>query len=276
VLAVTRLRHCYPLNHRPSKVKDRKKYYSDLDFDLIRDWFSRRPEGLKKPIFHLDPGNETRYYRREYKDQIGKLIYFDVEDFHELREMVMEYLPEDLYYDRNLYKDQKACADCSRRGKGCMSCEEVLGQELMFDLDPENIVCPNCGTLEDRVKGASMFKFCYICFNKAIDQTEELYGWLESKGWNELSTVYSGRGFHIYVDGERALKMGFHERKKFAKEVKGRGFAIDPWVTEGEARLARVPYSLNGLVSRVCQPIKIKEIKKLDFWRSRPFIPNFL
>ncbi|MEM0232214.1 MAG: hypothetical protein QXG78_03825, partial [Candidatus Methanomethyliaceae archaeon] len=54
------------------------------------------------------------------------------------------------------------------------------------------------------------------------------------------------------------------------------GIAIDEWVTEGEARLARVPYSLNGLVSRICKPIEIKNIRELDFWRSKEFIPEFL
>ncbi len=55
-----------------------------------------------------------------------------------------------------------------------------------------------------------------------------------------------------------------------------KGYAIDPWVTDGEARLARVPYSLNGLVSRVCHPIDVEKIKKVDFWRTAPFVPKFL
>jgi DNA primase catalytic subunit len=66
------------------------------------------------------------------------------------------------------------------------------------------------------------------------------------------------------------------ERKSLAMEVKNQGIGIDLWVTEGGSRLARVPYSLNGLVSRVCYPIEISEIKKLDFWHSRPFVPVFL
>jgi DNA primase catalytic subunit len=274
---MTKLRHCYPVLHRPAKIFERRRYYSKLDFGPMERWFQGRPDGLANPIFHLDPGNETRYFRREYKEKLGKLLYFEVEDFRELREMVMEYLPEDLYYDRNIYRDKKKCAECEKRGEGgCLSCSECMGQELMFDIDPENIDCPNCGTLEDRVRGASMFKFCYMCFNKAIEQTEQLHGWLKAeKGWN-LSVVYSGRGFHIYAEGDEALRMSFEERKRLSKSMKEEGFAIDPWVTDGEARLARVPYSLNGLVSRICQPIKIEEIKKLDFWRSKRFVPDFV
>lgn len=273
---MTKLRHCYPLNHRPTKVFERRRYYLRLDFDLMERWFKEKPEELRRPVFHLDVGNETRYYRREYKNKLGKLLYFDVKNFQELKEMVMEYLPEDLYYDRNVYRDPAKCAECEKRGKGCLSCDEVLGQELMFDVDPENIDCPNCGSLDDRVKGASMFKFCYICFNQALDQTVGLYDWLSSKGYERFTTVYSGRGFHIYVEDDEAYRMSFAEKRKLAGEVKKRGFAIDTWVTTGGARLARVPYSLNGLVSRVCHPIKIGEIKKLDFWRSRPFVPDFI
>lgn len=273
---MSRLRHCYPLNHRPSKVRERKSYYSSLDFSLMEDWFKSRTEGLKNPIFHIDVGNETGHFLKEHKDIVGKLVYFDVESFGELREMVLDYLPEDLYYDRNVYKDPKACAECDRRGKGCLSCDEIRGQELMFDIDPENIDCPNCGTLDDRVRGASMFKFCYICFNKAREQAEQLYRRLEEMGWRNLEAVYSGRGFHVYVLEEKAEGMSFTERALLAKRIKGEGFGIDPWVTAGEARLARVPYSLNGLVSRVCYPVGLDEIKKGNFWRSSPFVPEFL
>lgn len=273
---LAKLRHCYPVNHRPAKVRERKTYYSGLDFGKIKEWFRGKPGGLSRPIFHLDPGNETGYFKRKFADKVGKLLYFTVEDFGELREMVLEYLPEDLYYDRNMYRDQESCANCERRGEGCADCEDLLGQELMFDVDPENIDCPNCGSLEDRVKGRSMFKFCYICFNRAIDETLRLYKELLGIGFKEISAVYSGRGFHIYVLDERGLKMGFGERRELAEALAEKGFPIDKWVTDGEARLARVPYSLNGLVSRICMPIKIDEIKKKDYWKDPEFVPVFL
>jgi DNA primase catalytic subunit len=273
---MVKLRHCYPVNHRPAKIRERKDYYSALDYNLMEEWFKGKVEGLRMPIFHLDPGSETGYIRKEYREKKGRLLNFTVKDFAELKEMLMDYLPEDLYYDRNVYRDKAKCADCNNRGDGCLSCKDVLGQELMFDVDPENIDCPNCGTLEDRVKGHSMFKFCYICFNKAIDQTIELHKRIAMLSYRKLSTIYSGRGFHIYIEDENAYKMSYAERKELAAQVKEEGYAIDPWVTEGEARLARVPYSLNGLVSRVCYPIEIEDIKKLNFWRSRPFVPGFL
>lgn len=269
-----RLHHCYPVNHRPARVFERKRYYTSLDFKKIEEWFSSKLGSLKKPIFHLDPGYETGYCREKYRDKLGKLLYFDIENYNELKEMVLEYLPEDLYYDRNLYKDTSECIDCKDRN--CQSCDDLLGQELMFDLDPENIDCPNCGSLEERIRGSSMFKFCYICFNKVIDQTLLLKDLLSEKGFQKLFIVYSGRGFHIYVEDLQAYEMTSEERKRLATEVKNCGIAIDPWVTEGGSRLARVPYSLNGLVSRVCHPVDFSEIKRVNFWRSKPFVPEFL
>lgn len=271
---MVRLHHCYPVNHRPTKVLERWKYYSSLDFDKIGEWFKNKPGSLKRPIFHLDPGYETGYCKKKYRGMLGNLLYFDIKDYNELKEMVLEYLPEDLYYDRNLYNDVSKCANCEDRN--CLNCKDLLGQELMFDIDPENIDCPNCGTLEERIKGASMFKFCYICFNKAIDHTILLHKLLSSKNYHELTTVYSGRGFHVYVEDAFAYEMDQKERKRLVLEVKKQGIGIDPWVTEGGSRLARVPYSLNGLVSRVCHPIEIDDIKKLDFWRSKPFVPDFI
>ncbi|MGQ9759022.1 MAG: hypothetical protein ACUVQ5_00385 [Candidatus Methanomethylicaceae archaeon] len=269
-----RLCHCYPVSHRPTKVRERRKYYSSLNFDKIGEWFKSKPDSLKRPIFHLDPGYETGYCRKKYREMLGNLLYFDIKDYNELKEMVLEYLPEDLYYDRNVYKDVSKCANCEERN--CLGCKDLLGQELMFDIDPENIDCPNCGSLEKRIKEASMFKFCYICFNKAIDHTILLHELLSAKNYRKLAIVYSGRGFHVYVEDPIAYEMDRKERRRLALEVKNQGIGIDPWVTEGGSRLARVPYSLNGLVSRVCHPIEIHEIKKLDFWRSAPFVPGFI
>lgn len=264
------------MNHRPAKVRERELYYSRLDFRRIESWFREKARRGKLPIFEVDPGNESGYFKRRYADKVGKLLFFTAGSVDDLKEMVLEYLPEDLYYDRNIYRDQDRCAECDDRGEKCLNCEGLSGQELMFDIDPENIECPNCGTLEDRVKGRSMFQFCYICFNRAIDETVRLYDELLGKGFTDLSVVFSGRGFHIYVFDEAGLKMGFEERKRLGESLLRRGFPIDQWVTDGEARLARVPYSLNGLVSRVCTPIKIEEIRKNNYWRDRPFVPDFL
>ncbi|MEM2514289.1 MAG: hypothetical protein QXU81_08250 [Candidatus Bathyarchaeia archaeon] len=55
--------------------------------------------------------------------------------------------------------------------------------------------------------------------------------------------------------------MQVEERKGIAKDVKEKGFPIDAWVTAGEMRLIRLPYSLNGLVSRIVFPLESNEIE---------------
>lgn len=271
-----KLRHCYPVNHRPARLVERRQYYAALDFNRPIAWLRSKNDRAGNLLFSMDPGNETGYIRGKYRLKRGKLLNFTASDATELREMVLEYLPEDVYYDRNRYKDPDRCADCDRRGDGCWGCSELIGQELMIDIDPENIDCPNCGTLEDRVGSASMFKFCYICFRRAVEQTRALHKRLLLQGFKDLQIVYSGRGFHVYIEGRPAMLMSASERKDLATKLKGEGFAIDPWVTEGEARLARLPFTLNGMVSRICMPIEAEEIEELDFWHGKCFAPSFI
>jgi DNA primase catalytic subunit len=58
--------------------------------------------------------------------------------------------------------------------------------------------------------------------------------------------------------------------------VKENGFEIDEWVTAGEMRLIRLPYSLNGLVSRIAVPLEKNEIEKFDPVHDFRCIPAFL
>jgi DNA primase catalytic subunit len=99
---------------------------------------------------------------------------------------------------------------------------------------------------------------------------------LLAEEFDEVGVVYSGRGFHVVVDDEDAYSLSRKERASLARKY-GRRFAIDEWVTEGGSRLMRLPYSLNGLVSRKCMVIKNgRDLKGFDP-RSEPIvIPKFL
>jgi len=60
----------------------------------------------------------------------------------------MEFRPESVYYDRNLYRNWNE----ARRGQ--YKTEELgksFGQQLAFDIDPENFECPIHGTLEEKL-----------------------------------------------------------------------------------------------------------------------------
>ena len=144
----------------------------------------------------------------------------------------------------------------------------------MFDIDPENISCPNCGTLGERMAEKSMYRFCYICFKRAAIQTAKLYGILKEKGYNNLEVIYSGRGFHICLEDPDAYRLSFEERDKLSKWVKDDcKIPIDPWVTRGGTRLARLPYSLHGLVGKIVTPISIAELTRIDPSRDRNLNP---
>src|SRR5256885_126715 len=53
---------------------------------------------------------------------------------------------------------------------------------------------------------------------------------------------------------EDAVQLTRKERVTMAREF-ARRYAIDEWVTSGEMRLIRLPYSLHGMVSRVVIPV---------------------
>jgi DNA primase catalytic subunit len=55
-----------------------------------------------------------------------------------------------------------------------------------------------------------------------------------------------------------------------------KGFGIDTWVTEGEMRLIRLPYSLHGMVSRIAIPLDKKEIERFNPILDEKCIPKFL
>jgi DNA primase catalytic subunit len=39
---------------------------------------------------------------------------------------------------------------------------------------------------------------------------------------------------------------------------------MDEWITTGEMRLIRLPFSLNSLVSRVCFPVSFEDLRTFD------------
>ena len=58
--------------------------------------------------------------------------------------------------------------------------------------------------------------------------------------------------------------------------MKKKGFAIDEWVTLGEMRLIRLPFSLHGLVSRIVLPLEKSEVERFDPVNDERCIPRFL
>ena len=149
------------------------------------------------------------------------------------------------------------------------------GQELAFDLDPENITCPVHGTLADKMKRQQGLSFCELELEMVKQEAVALYEYLGNR-FSKVKAVYSGRGFHIHVFDKAAYLLSSQERLGLAREVKGAGFHIDEWVTSGEMRLIRLPFSLNGLVSRIVLPLTKGELERFDAVHDKRCLPKFL
>jgi DNA primase catalytic subunit len=239
-------------------MEERKEFYTQ-EFNEAKsaEWFKG---GLGRTKFAVIMGRHTKIYLQKYKEDAETTIIIDeYKDIQDVREQILEFLPEAVYYDRNLY-DKK---------------DKVVGQELAFDIDPENITCPVHGTLADKMERKQGLSFCKIELNLAKKEAIGLYERLE-KRFCDVEAVYSGRGFHLHVFDHEVYKLSFDERLKLAEQIKQDGFHIDEWVTSGESRLIRLPYSLNGLVSRIVLPLKKDELESFDALHDKRCLPRFL
>jgi DNA primase small subunit len=247
-----------PDGMRYATLEERREFYAgEFDARKLARWLGKR-EGRMK--FAVIIGRHTKIFPEEYRDDADTTIIIDeYENLRDVRLQIIEFLPESAYYDRNVY------------GAGDLK----TGQELAFDLDPENITCPIHGSLADKLKRGQGLGFCSLELDMVKQQALNLHEYLE-KEFSELRIVYSGRGFHIHVLDEAAFGLSEKERRKIAGVVKKKGFAIDEWVTAGEMRLIRLPYSLHGMVSRVVLPLEKSDLEQFDPVGDERCIPRFL
>jgi DNA primase catalytic subunit len=243
---------------RYASLDERQQFYSkEFDTQKVTEWFGNR---LTHTKFAVIMGRHTRIVLPQYQDDADTTIIIDdYNDMSDVQAQIIDFLPEAVYYDRNLY-DQKG---------------ENLGQELAFDLDPENVTCPIHGTLTDKMARKQGLSFCELELNIVQKKAIELYEYLERK-FSDLAITYSGRGFHVHVLDKGVYLLTSEERLSLAREVKEQGFPIDEWVTSGEYRLIRLPYSLNGLVSRIVIPLKKSELEGFNPITDSRCLPKFL
>ncbi len=254
-------RYNLPEGMRYSTLKEREEFYrNEFDPKKLNEWFKDWNEnGSVK--FAVIIGRHTRIFPKKYSEDASTTIIIDeYDDFENLRAQILEFLPEAAYYDRNAYDE---------KNKG------IIGQELAFDLDPENLNCPVHGTLADKMKRRQGLAFCEIELKMVKDETIRLYEELKGR-FSQMLVVYSGRGFHIHVFDKAPFTWSYRRKQTLAKELKKKGFLIDEWVTTGGMRLIRLPYSLHGMVSRRVLPIAVKELAKFDPLTDPRCIPEFL
>jgi len=223
----------------------------------VAHWFGN---SVSKVKFAVIMGRHTGIYPEKYEEDASTTIIIDeYQSLGEVRDQIIEFLPESTYYDRNVYDEN----------------DRKTGQELAFDLDPENVTCPIHGSLADKMKRHQGLSFCALELNMVKEQAISLYEYLE-KQFSNMRIVYSGRGFHIHVLDTKAYELGEKKRRELAQTVKKKGYGIDEWVTAGEMRLIRLPYSLHGLVSRIVVPLEKSELERFNPVRDERCIPKFL
>jgi DNA primase catalytic subunit len=251
-------RYEFPEGMRYASLEERRKFYtSEFDTGKVERWF----EGLKGKIkFAVIIGRHTRIYPEKYQEDADTTIIIDeYKSLEELRKEIIEFLPESVYYDRNVYDEN----------------DRKTGQELAFDLDPENITCPIHGSLADKMKRQQGLSFCSLELDMVKEQALRLYDYLE-KQFSKMKIVYSGRGFHVHVFDAEAYELSPAKKLALARTIKKKGFQIDEWVTSGEMRLIRLPFSLHGLVSRIALPLEKSELEMFNPIKDERCIPKFL
>jgi DNA primase catalytic subunit len=246
-----------PEGMRVATLEERREFYHhEFNLGEVAAWFGNQAVGTK---FAIVMGRHTGVFLKEYREDADTTILLKAhKSLAEVKTQALRFLPESLYYDRNVYD-----------AKG-----HKLGQELAFDLDPENIACPVHGDLAEKMRRGQGLGFCKLELDMVKQQAIGLYEYLENE-FSILKNVYSGRGFHIHVLDKDAYSLGEKKRREIAHSVKERGFAIDAWVTIGEMRLIRLPFSLNGLVSRIVTPLSKSEVERFDPVHDERCVPKF-
>jgi len=247
-----------PVGMRYSSLEERKQFYtSEFNLQDADQWFSVQQGKVK---FAVIIGRHTKIYPEKYSEDASTTILVDEYScLEDVRQQILEFLPEAVHYDRNVYDANGA----------------KTGQELAFDLDPENITCPIHGTLEDKMKRRQGLSFCQLELQMVQKEAVDLFDFLSTR-FSDVKAVYSGRGFHLHVMDPQTYRLNAQERLKLAQEVKSGGFHIDEWVTSGEMRLIRLPFSLNGLVSRIVLPLTKEELKSFNPIHDNRAVPKFL
>jgi DNA primase catalytic subunit len=242
---------------RYTTLDERREFYTEeFNVSQVQEWFMGRRGKTKYAVIM---GKHTKIYLPEYQEDAETTIIIDeYQNLKDVQSQIVDFLPEAVYYDRNLYDGS-----------------QIIGQELAFDLDPENVDCPVHGALEDKIAHGQGLSFCEIELDIVRKEAIGLYEALQ-KRFSNLRVVYSGRGFHLHVLDTDTYTMNTEERLGLAREVKQQGFHIDEWVTSGEYRLIRLPYSLNGLVSRIVLPLKKSELESFDPIHDSRCLPKFL
>lgn len=233
----------FPNDIGPVPARKRELFYrEDFLTDVLEDRMKRWPE----LAVIIDIGSDTTYYKPRFKDLKGKLVRItDYDGVSELREKLIEYSPEDVYYGRTMEKANEVQVNPDR--------------ELVFGLGPHHVTCTRCERKRDYMdEKQHQYVFCMDCFDAVAHETWRLYRFLE-RHFDDMDVVFTGRKFHIHVNDPEAFHMQMEDRKELASKVATQ-FPIDEDITSGEQDLVRLPGSLNGVTGLVATKLDVADL----------------
>src|SRR5207253_10197793 len=126
---------------RPASLAERHRFYAEkMDYRAATSWMAR-PTGGR--VYALILGRHSGIYPPRFRHLKNvPLTIDDAEDVRELRPYLLRYLPEGVYYDRNVYAPLEGRRRAHLDYAHAWRSRFFRGQELAFDLDPENLDCP--------------------------------------------------------------------------------------------------------------------------------------
>ncbi len=259
---MVRPRYELPDGLRPSTLAERRRFYVRLmDYEAAERWFASFPG---ERVFALILGRHSGVYPPRFRALKNiVLLVEEARRVQDLRPYLLKYLPEGVYYDRNAYASVAGARRDRLDYAHAWRSRWYRGQELAFDLDPENLDCPIHGDIDAKMRRHQGLSFCDWEFEETRRQAVELCDALAGE-WSRIAPVYSGRGFHVHVQDPDAYALTKAERTAIARRY-GRRFALDEWVTSGEMRLIRLPGSLHGMVSRIVVPVARGNLERFGY-----------
>src|SRR2546425_2685163 len=268
---VVRPKYELPDDLGPASLADRRSFYRrSMDLRAAARWMDS-PKAER--VYALILGRHSGIYPRRFRHLKNvPLIVDDARDVRDLRPYLVKYLPEGVYYDRNVYTSldaaRKARLDYSRAWRSPF----FAGQELAFDLDPENLDCPIHGDIEEKMRRHQGLSFCDWEFEEVRRQAVALYDELSAR-LTRLQAAYSGPGIPVHVFDDEAFRLSRKERSRIATRF-ARRYAIDEWGPSREMPPIPLPYSLHGMVSRVVVPLPRGDVAKFRYNDPRA-VPRF-
>src|SRR5260370_28758691 len=229
-----------------ASVSERREFYS-REFSLvkIRDWF----RGWQSPVvFAVVIGRHTRIAPRKYLRERARTIVIDeYQGLSEVKNYLISFRPESVYYDRNVYKEwdqaRSVGNDTTRLGR-------AFGQELVFDVDPENFTCPIHGTLEDKMRKHQGLSFCRLELQLASQEAIQLVEIL-SRRVTQINLVYSGRGFPIHITYAETIFWNRNKRLALVRSLTKKGVLMEECVPAGGKWVLPASQLVEGLVDRI-------------------------